>query len=90
MAGGALGVLIASWGTQAALKVLPEVLPLAEEVRQGQPQHRDGARVQEIAPRDSVTEMHRPVGIQLDHGHSFALCGSFYACCGVLSSGSFT
>ncbi len=33
MAGGGFGVLIASWGTQAALKVLPEVLPRAEEVR---------------------------------------------------------
>ena len=33
MAGGALGVLIASWGTQAALKVLPGVLPRAEEIR---------------------------------------------------------
>jgi predicted permease len=33
MAGGALGVLLASWGTQWALKVLPEVLPRAEEVR---------------------------------------------------------
>ena len=32
-AGGALGVVIASWGTQAALRVLPEVLPRAEEVR---------------------------------------------------------
>jgi predicted permease len=33
MAGGGLGVLIASWGTQAVLKVLPDVLPRAEEVR---------------------------------------------------------
>ena len=33
VAGGGLGVLIASLGTQAALKVLPEVLPRAEEVR---------------------------------------------------------
>ena len=32
VAGGSLGVLIASWGTQAALKVLPEILPRAEEV----------------------------------------------------------
>ncbi len=33
IAGGGLGCLIASWGTQAALKVLPEALPRAEEVR---------------------------------------------------------
>ncbi|HLN02314.1 MAG TPA: ABC transporter permease [Bryobacteraceae bacterium] len=30
--GGGIGVLIASWGTQAALKLLPEVLPRADEV----------------------------------------------------------
>ncbi len=33
MAGGALGVLIAAWGTQAAIKVLPEALPRADEVQ---------------------------------------------------------
>ncbi|HEY1471281.1 MAG TPA: ABC transporter permease [Candidatus Acidoferrum sp.] len=33
MAGGALGVLIAAWGTQAAIKVLPEALPRAEDVQ---------------------------------------------------------
>ena len=33
VAGGGLGCLIASWGTQAALRVLPESLPRAEEVR---------------------------------------------------------
>jgi len=33
LAGGALGVLLASWGTRAALKVLPDVLPRAEEIR---------------------------------------------------------
>jgi len=33
MAGGGLGVLIASWATQSALKVLPDVLPRAEEIR---------------------------------------------------------
>jgi predicted permease len=32
LAGGGLGLLVASWGTQAALKVLPEALPRAEEV----------------------------------------------------------
>ena len=32
LAGGGLGLLLASWGTQAALKVLPEALPRAEEV----------------------------------------------------------
>jgi len=32
-AGGGLGLLLASWGTQAALKVLPEALPRAEEIR---------------------------------------------------------
>jgi len=32
-AGGGIGVLIASWGTQAALRVLPDVLPRAEEIR---------------------------------------------------------
>jgi putative ABC transport system permease protein len=34
--GGAIGLLIAVWGTQAALKVLPEALPRAEEI------HMDG------------------------------------------------
>jgi putative ABC transport system permease protein len=33
LAGGGLGLLIASWGTQGALKVLPEALPRAEEVQ---------------------------------------------------------
>ncbi len=33
LAGGGLGLLVASWGTQAALKVLPEALPRAEEVQ---------------------------------------------------------
>ena len=33
LAGGSLGLLIASWGTRAALKVLPEALPRAEEVQ---------------------------------------------------------
>lgn len=33
MAGGALGLLIAAWGTQAAIKVLPEALPRADEVQ---------------------------------------------------------
>ncbi len=33
MAAGALGILIASWGTRAALRILPDVLPRAEEVR---------------------------------------------------------
>ena len=32
VAGGGLGCLVASWGTQAALRILPEVLPRAEEV----------------------------------------------------------
>ncbi len=32
-AGGSLGLLLASWGTQAALKVLPAALPRAEEIR---------------------------------------------------------
>jgi predicted permease len=36
LAGGALGLLIATWGTQAAIKVLPEALPRAEEI------HMDG------------------------------------------------
>ena len=31
-AGGGLGLLLASWGTQAALKVLPSALPRAEEI----------------------------------------------------------
>src|SRR5207244_12991259 len=35
MAAGALGILIASWGTRAALRLLPDVLPRAEEVRLG-------------------------------------------------------
>jgi predicted permease len=33
MAGGALGVLLACWGTQWALNALPEALPRAEEIR---------------------------------------------------------
>jgi predicted permease len=33
IAGGVLGLLLASWGTQAALKVLPETLPRAEGVQ---------------------------------------------------------
>jgi predicted permease len=33
LAGGVFGVLIASWGTGAVLKVLPQVLPRAEEIR---------------------------------------------------------
>ena len=33
IAGGALGLLLAAWGTQAALKVLPETLPRANDVR---------------------------------------------------------
>jgi predicted permease len=33
IAGGVLGVLIAAWGTQAAIKVLPEALPRADEVQ---------------------------------------------------------
>jgi predicted permease len=32
LAGGALGLVLAEWGTQAALKVLPEALPRAETV----------------------------------------------------------
>jgi predicted permease len=32
VAGGGLGLLLASWGTQAALKVLPEALPRANDV----------------------------------------------------------
>jgi len=32
-AGGALGVLIAAWGTQAGLKILPAALPRAAEIR---------------------------------------------------------
>jgi putative ABC transport system permease protein len=32
LSGGALGLLIAAWGTQAAIKVLPEALPRAEEI----------------------------------------------------------
>jgi predicted permease len=32
LAGGALGLLIAAWGTKVAIKVLPEALPRAEEV----------------------------------------------------------
>jgi predicted permease len=32
LAGGALGLLLAAWGTQAAIKVLPEALPRAEEI----------------------------------------------------------
>jgi predicted permease len=33
VAGGALGLLFASWGTQAGLKILPEALPRANDVR---------------------------------------------------------
>jgi predicted permease len=33
LAGGGLGLLLASWGLQGALKVLPEALPRAEEVQ---------------------------------------------------------
>jgi predicted permease len=33
LAGGSLGLLAASWGLQGALKVLPEALPRAQEVR---------------------------------------------------------
>jgi predicted permease len=33
LAGGTLGLLVASWGTRVALSVLPTVLPRAEEVR---------------------------------------------------------
>ena len=33
LAGGGLGFLVASWGTRAALNVLPEALPRAEEVQ---------------------------------------------------------
>jgi putative ABC transport system permease protein len=32
LAGGALGVLLAAWSTAAAIKVLPDALPLAEEI----------------------------------------------------------
>jgi predicted permease len=32
LAGGALGLCVASWGTQAALRVLPETLPRAQDV----------------------------------------------------------
>jgi predicted permease len=32
LAGGTLGLLIAAWGTQAAIKALPEALPRAEEI----------------------------------------------------------
>jgi len=32
LSGGCLGLLLASWGTQAALKVLPEALPRAQEI----------------------------------------------------------
>ncbi len=32
-AGGALGLLIAAWGTQAAIRVLPEALPRSQEVQ---------------------------------------------------------
>jgi predicted permease len=32
LAGGALGLVVAAWGTQAALKVLPETLPRAQDV----------------------------------------------------------
>jgi predicted permease len=32
IAGGALGICIAAWGTKAAIKVLPEALPRAEEI----------------------------------------------------------
>jgi predicted permease len=32
LAGGALGLLLGAWGTQAAIKSLPEVLPRAQEV----------------------------------------------------------
>jgi predicted permease len=32
LAGGALGLLLAGWGTQAALRALPETLPRAQEV----------------------------------------------------------
>ena len=32
LAGGAFGVFLAAWGTKAALKVLPEALPRAEEI----------------------------------------------------------
>ncbi len=32
LAGGALGLLVAAWGTQAALKILPDTLPRAQEV----------------------------------------------------------
>lgn len=32
LAGGALGLIFASWGTQAAIKMLPDALPRAEEI----------------------------------------------------------
>jgi putative ABC transport system permease protein len=32
IAGGSLGLLIAAWGTQAAIKLLPDALPRAEEI----------------------------------------------------------
>jgi predicted permease len=32
LSGGGLGLLLASWGTQAALKVLPQALPRAQEI----------------------------------------------------------
>jgi predicted permease len=32
LAGGALGVVLSAWGTQGALKLLPEALPRAEEI----------------------------------------------------------
>ncbi|HMD43452.1 MAG TPA: ABC transporter permease [Candidatus Acidoferrum sp.] len=32
LAGGALGMLVAAWGTQAAIKLLPEALPRADEI----------------------------------------------------------
>jgi predicted permease len=33
LAGGALGLVLAAWGTQAAMKVLPDALPRTEEIR---------------------------------------------------------
>ncbi len=33
LAGGTLGLLIAAWGTRAAIRVLPEALPRAEEIQ---------------------------------------------------------
>jgi predicted permease len=33
LAGGVMGALIAAWGTQAALKLLPDALPRAEEIQ---------------------------------------------------------